>query len=60
MLRNRHGISKKVEQIGISHSNLGMPSVALQPKEKVHIPFTYCSLTVQSSQLEVFKVFEFW
>lgn len=58
ILRNMHNIPNKVEDITFNKVNSGMPSLLLQPKEKVHIPFSYCTVSVQPSHLELFKVFE--
>lgn len=58
ILRNMHNIPNKVEPITFSKVNSDMPSLLLQPKEKVHIPFSYCTVSVQPSHLELFKVFE--
>lgn len=58
ILRNMHNIPNKVEDITFNKVNSDMPSLLLQPKEKVHIPFSYCTVSVQPSHLELFKVFE--
>lgn len=55
-----HSIPKKVEPILFNEINSDVPLLILQPKEKNHIPFTYCTLSTQSSQLEVFKVVYFF
>ncbi|XP_055932867.1 nephrocystin-4-like [Argiope bruennichi] len=54
-LRTMNGISQNVKPLTFDESSQDIPTVQLQPNEKVHIPFTYECLSVQTSQSDSFK-----
>ncbi|CAL1273269.1 unnamed protein product, partial [Larinioides sclopetarius] len=54
-LRTMNGISQNVKHLSFDESSQNIPTIQLQPNEKIHIPFTYQCLSIQTSQSNLFK-----
>ncbi|GIY01498.1 nephrocystin-4 [Caerostris darwini] len=50
-----NSISQQVKPLLFGDSSQDIPTIQLQPNEKVHIPFTYQCLSVHTSQMDLFK-----